>query len=126
LWNRNRRAIAEARAARDAARVEAEAALEAVVGEWAQAEAHVAAASQVRKSLAEKVAPLVDVQVQETQQLLDLGEVDVLVLLKALTTSMQTKLEILDATLAEAVARNRLRNMVHPRWVARSAREDEP
>jgi hypothetical protein len=75
--------------------------------------------------LLDEVAPLVDRQVEETRKLLDLGEVDVLVLRVALTTALDTKLEVLDATGAEAVESDALMSLVRPRWVSRPQSRDE-
>jgi len=104
LWNRNRQAVAEAFAEREAARTRAEATVESVLGELALAEQRLTAASQRRTILTNEVAPLVDRQVDETRKLLDLGEIDVLVLREALTAALQTQEEILNATLAKSIA----------------------
>ena len=125
LWNRNRQAIAEAFAKREAARIQAEVELEGALSALAQAEASLSAAQSRREVLEGEVAPLVDQQLQETQKLLDLGEIDVLVLRDALTTSLKTKLQVLDAALAEAVAADALNAIVQPRWVSRSQTKHE-
>ena len=120
LWNRNRQAVAEAEANREAARVEAETTVELAMSELAIAEASRQAARKRVAMLAESVAPLVDRQIEETRKLLEVGEVDVLVLRDALTSSLETKLQILDATLGEAVAADDLMAIVHPRWVTQA------
>jgi hypothetical protein len=63
------------------------------------------------------VAPLTDRQVEETRRLLELGEIDVVVLRDALSTSLGAKLEILEATLVEARASDALQQMLRPRWI---------
>ena len=117
LWNRNRQAIATARAARDEARVQAEAELEQALSELARAELKLEHARAHRQLLVEQVAPLVDQQLADTQQLLELGEVDVLLLRDALDSALETKLEIISATLTEAVAADALQQMLAPRWI---------
>jgi outer membrane protein TolC len=123
LWNRNRQAIAESLAERDAAQARAHATVERVLSELAQAESRLNYASQQRTMLLEKVAPLVDRQVEDSRTLLSLGEVDVLLLRDALTGFFETKLDILDVTLAEAQAANKLQQMLHPRWFTPSEAE---
>ena len=125
LWNHNRQAVAEAIAEREAARTHAQAQIEQVFSELARAEARLRYAAQRREMLLEDVAPLVDRQVEETRKLLDLGEVDVLVLREALSSAVETKLELLAATLAEAQAVSALRQMLEPRWITPSQAETE-
>jgi len=125
LWTRNRQAVAEATAEREAARARAEAQIEQVFSELARAEARLRYAAQRRAMLLADVAPLVDHQVEETRKLLDLGEVDVLVLRDALSSAMETKLEVLAAILAEAQAANALQQMLQPRWITPSQAEAE-
>lgn len=125
LWNHNRQAIAEATAEREAARTRAEALIEQVFSELARGEARLRYATERRQILLDEVVPLVDRQVVETRKLLDLGEVDVLVLRAALASAVETKLEILTATLAEAQAANALQQMLAPRWITPSQAEAE-
>lgn len=117
LWNHNRQAVAEAAAARQAARVRAGTQVEQAFAELARAETRLQFAAQRRQMLLDDVAPLVDRQVEETQRLLELGEVDVLVLREALSSALETKLELIDATLAEAQAADILQQMLAPRWI---------
>ena len=116
LWNRNRQAIAEAVAAREAARVRAEMVVENVLSAFAQVELRLKYASQRRTVLLETVAPLVEKQVEDSRTLLNLGEVDVLLLRDALTGLLDTKVELLDAALAKGRAANELQQMLRPRW----------
>ncbi len=116
LWNRNRQAIAEAGAARDAARIRAQAVTEGVLSSWAQVEMRLNYATQRRTALLEQVAPLVEQQVTDSRTLLRLGEIDVLLLRDALTSSLDTKIELLDAAVAEGRAANELQQMLRPRW----------
>lgn len=125
LWNHNRRGVAEAVTSREAARIQAEAVVEIVMNELARIEARESAAQRKRDILTQQVAPLVDRQVEETRKLLEIGEVDVLVLRDALAASLQTKLDVLNAALAQATASYELRNMLEPIWVSLSQAEDE-
>ena len=125
LWNRNRQAVAEASEEREAARTHAQAQIEQVFSELARAEVRLRNAAQRREMLLNEVVPLVDRQVEETRKLLDLGEVDVLVLRDALSSAVETKLELLTATLAEAQAANALQQMLEPRWITPSQAEVE-
>jgi cobalt-zinc-cadmium efflux system outer membrane protein len=128
LWNHNRQAVAEAAAEREAARVQAQTQIEQVFSELARAETRLRFATQRRKMLLSDVVPLVDRQVEDTRKLLDLGEVDVLVLRDALGSAVETKLEVLTATLTEAQAANRLQQMLAPRWITQppADMEDDP
>lgn len=114
ILNANRRAIAEARAARDASKAALEGEYEAVVGEVAAARAAVAAANARRQALEADVAPLVDRQLEDLRKQADLGEFDALIYLDALTRSFETKLQVLDAHLEEAAATNTLRSLIEP------------
>jgi len=125
LWNHNRQAVAEATAEREAARARAEAKIEQVLSELARAEARLRFAAERREMLLDEVVPLVDRQVEETRKLLDLGEVDVLVLRDALSSAVETKLELLASTLAEAQAASALQQMLEPRWITPSQAEVE-
>jgi outer membrane protein TolC len=125
LWNRNRQAIAQANAARDAAKMQAELTVELVLSELAQAEARLDFAGKRREVLSREVIPLVDKQLSESRALLELGEIDVLLLREALTGSLETKLDLLDATLAEATAANELSQMIRPRWCSSSKSKEE-
>ena len=125
LWNHNRQAVAEATAEREAARVRAQAQIETVFSEFARAETRLRYAAERRQMLLDDVAPLVDQQVEETRVLLGLGETDVLVLRAALESALDTKLELLDATLTQALAANTLQQMLSPRWITPSAAEAE-
>lgn len=125
LWNHNRQAVAEAAAEREAAGIQAQTQVEQVFSELARGEARLRFAAERRQMLLGDVAPLVDRQVADTRKLLDLGEVDVLVLRDALGSAVDTKLEVLTATLAEAQAANVLQQMLAPRWITPSQADME-
>ncbi len=123
LWNHNRQAVAEASAERDAVRVHAEAQIEQVFSELARATTRLRFAAERRQMLLQDVVPPVERQVEETRKLLELGEVEVLVLRDALSSAVETKLELLEATLTEARAANALQQMLAPRWITPSQAE---
>ena len=125
LWNHNRQAVAEASAEREAARTRAQAQIEQVFSELARAEARLRYAAELREMLLDDVVPLVDRQVEETRKLLDLGEVDVLMLRDALSSAVETRLDVLAAILAEAQAASALQQMLEPRWITPSQAEAE-
>jgi outer membrane protein TolC len=125
LWNRNRQGVAQALAERDTARVSAEAEVEIVMAEVAQFQTQLGYASQQRDYLIAEVTPLVDRQLAEVRKLLDLGEVDVLLLRDALNSDLETRLEVLDLTLAEARAANQLAQTLQPRWFTPKQTETE-
>lgn len=128
-WNRNRQGVAEAFEAREAARVEAEAVVQSVIGEWVRLRVDLDHASRRRAALFEEVVPVVDEQVADTRTLLDLGEVNVLLLRDALVASLETKLDLLDAELDRAVAAGTLVQMLDPLWATeqeqREVREEQ-
>jgi len=127
LWNRNRQAVAEALAMRERARVTAQATVERVLSELARAEQARHYATQRRIALLEQVAPLVRKQLEDSRTLLNLGEVDILLLRDALTGSLDTKLELIDAALSEQRAANELHQMLQPRWFtpSQATREED-
>lgn len=114
LLNRNQRAIAESRATRDAAKAEYETEYERLVVELSQAELGVRAAKSRSTYLETTVAPMVDAQMKDLQRLAALGDLDVLVILDALTRTLETKTQVLDAKVEEAMAVNELRSLLRP------------
>lgn len=124
LFNRNRRGIAEAMAARDTAKAAAEGSYEDLVGQLARAELATNAAMQRRQLLEREVVPLVDEQVRELRQLGRLGDFNTLVLLDALRTSYETKVQLLDAVAAQATTTNELRALVGAGVPGHAGRKD--
>ena len=125
VWNRNQRGIAEAGAARDAARASARAALAEAMAKLAKLEGQWASARQRRASLTGQVAPLVREQIDEIRKLAELGEVDALLIQDALARSLETKLAILAARREEALTAEELSAMLRPRWVAQAEQRTE-
>jgi len=123
LWNRNRRAIAETRAARDAAKAAWEAEYERLVAELSQVELGVRAARLRSELLENTVAPMADRQMGDLRRLAELGDLDVFVILDALTRTLETKEEVLAAKVEESVAVTELRALLRP--AGTPAPEDE-
>lgn len=108
VWNANRQGIAAAVAARDLARARAEAEYQQLLAERAKAQTSLEGSRAQRERLLEGVVPAIDAQVSESLALLEVGELDIVVLHEALSQALETKLELLDAILAEALAASRL------------------
>lgn len=108
LLNRNRRAIAEARASRDVAKAAAEGGFEDLVGQLFRAELAAEAARQRRQLIESDVIPLADQQIADLRRLGRLGDFNALILLEALRTAYEAKVQLLEATASEAVATNQL------------------
>ena len=104
LFNANRRAIAEARAARDVARAAAEGDYEQLLGEFVAARVRLDGARTRLEYVERELAPLADRQVEDAVRLGRAGEFSALVLLEALRTAHEAKLEVLDARLDAGLA----------------------
>jgi outer membrane protein, heavy metal efflux system len=114
VFNANRRAIAEARANRDAAHAAAEATYEEIVSSLARAEALLTAARARREALTRELAPLADEQLRAARNLGRLGNVNTVVVFEAITRAHTTRLELLDAAAFEAAALNQLNALLRP------------
>lgn len=114
LWNKNRRAIAEACATRRAARAAYQALYESLVARLARVQAECRATLQRGDWLRERVAPMADKQLAEVRNIVALGDMDVLILKDALSTLVDTKLQLVEARLASSLAANRRRALVAP------------
>jgi len=114
LMNANKRAIAEARSAREVARAAVEAEHESLLGSASAAAAHVSDMASLRRNLEHSLVPLLDRQVADASRLHQLGEGDILVLLESLTRSHQTRLDAIDARGGEALSRHLLAHILGP------------
>lgn len=112
--NANRRAIAEARAGRELARAAFETEYERLVGRWSAARTELAARTEQRGDMEAVLVPLVDGQVEAALKLLQLGEGASLVLLESIVRSYETKLELIEARAAEALARAQVEFLTGP------------
>ena len=123
LLNANRRAIAEARANREVARAAYEAVYEQLLADASAAQLRVAAADARVRYVEQEVGPLADRQVQNAQRLAKVGELNALMLVEALRTAHEAKLEVLNARLDLALARLRLASLLE---VAPAASTTQP
>ncbi|MCA9001048.1 MAG: TolC family protein [Planctomycetes bacterium] len=108
----NRRAIAEARAARQLARAAFEVAHEELVGRYASAFARFQALADQRADMEASLIPLVDQQVTSALEILRLGEGTALGLLESLTRAHQVKLDWIHTRSAEAAAQAELNFLI--------------
>lgn len=106
VFNGNRRAIAEAEAARELARMRAETEIERVLGEIVASDERRIAALARGEMVVRTLGPMVDTQYAEAREVARLGEVNTLVLLECLKQQLEAKQELIaarrDASLAAA------------------------
>lgn len=126
VFNANRRAIAEGRANRDAARASAEATYEDLVSSLARAEAALETSRLRREVLEQELAPLADQQLKAARDLGRLGAVNTVVVFEALTRAHETRVEILEAAGREAGARNRIDALLRPTTGVEPAAKENP
>ena len=100
----NRRAIAEAEAAREVSRGRAEMELERLISALLGAEERLAAAARRRVLLETTLLPLVDTQYAEAREVARLGEVNTLVLLESLKQQLEAKQQLIAARRDESLA----------------------
>ncbi len=112
--NANRQAIAEARVGREIARAALETEYESLAGRWVAAAVRAEALAGQRAEIEAVLVPLVDRQLEDALQLIQLGEGTSLVLLESLTRAHQTKRELIETRLAEALARASLEYLTGP------------
>lgn len=114
ILNANKQGIAEARAERELARAAFETAYERLVGSLAASRARLDTLREQREVIETDIAPLVDQQLADAQNLLQLGEGGSLVLLESLTRVGQTRMSLIDARLGESLALAQLAELVGP------------
>lgn len=114
VLNANRGGIARAEAERERARAAAEGAFEALRGEWAHAVARLEASRAQRIAFENGVAPMLDEQAAEVDELMALGEVNTLLLLETVTGGLDAKSRLLGLRLDEAVAGVELCRLMGP------------
>ncbi len=116
IINLNQEGIARARGERLAAKAKVEAVTERLIHALSRAKTQVSVAQRHRKYLAETLAPLVDTQLADVRAQAELGEFDALLLLDALNTQFETKVEILDSRFDEVLAVERVRALLGPTY----------
>jgi outer membrane protein TolC len=114
VWNKNAQRLAEAKATRDAAHAEYEAALVASLAEVSQLRARTVASEERLRFLREEMTPVVTEQIEETRRLAELGSLDVLLLREALSMSYETSARLLTAQREKAQLRWTLASHLSP------------
>jgi outer membrane protein, heavy metal efflux system len=114
LWNRNRAGIAEATAAREAARGRFESAYEALASKLAVAQVRFESGRAAREAVESRLVPLADEQDAEVRRVAELGRVDSLLLLQAIRSQHEAKVRLVDARAAEAVGAIRVDELLGP------------
>jgi outer membrane protein TolC len=104
LWNANAQQVASTRAERARAAEALRGSLETAVQELALAEVRHAAARDQRHLVETQLLPLAEQQLADGRRLVDLGRLDTLLILDALTRSHEATTQALDSALAEAEA----------------------
>lgn len=104
LWNRNAQGVGEAHAERDLARVVFETTLERRLADLASAEAALEGARSHRAHVEGELVPLTAEEAADARRLSKLGEMNVVVLLDAVTRQLDARLRLLDAREREALA----------------------
>jgi len=82
--------------------------MQRLLAEGAQAAAALEGSRAQRQRLIDHVVPAVDAQVAEVQALLAAGEIDFVLVYDALLQTQQTRQDLLNAALSEALAAARL------------------
>ena len=114
ILNANRRGIAEALAAREAARGHVEATQEHLLSELARAQLELRSSETLRDTLERQIVPMVDAQYADVRQVARLGEVNTLLLLESLKRQHDAKARLIDVRLEEAKARIRIDELAGP------------
>jgi cobalt-zinc-cadmium efflux system outer membrane protein len=104
IFNGNRRAIAEALAAREVARADIELELETAIAAAALRHSELLAASMQREIFVRDLVPLAELQYREARQVATLGEVNTLALLEGLKRRKEALIGLIEAQRDEAVA----------------------
>lgn len=124
ILNANKQGISEAHAARELARAAFETAYERLAGSLAATRARLANIREQRELLETGIAPMVDRQLADAQNLLQIGEGNSLVLLESLTRVGQTQMALVEARLRESLAITRLWELVGPPTTPLIQRQD--
>ena len=125
ILNANRRAIAEARASREAARGAAEAEYERLLAELAAARSLFDGARARLNHVEGELGPLADQQVDDARRLGRAGDFNALVLLEAIRTAHEARLEIVDARLGLGTAVRQMQALTEHVVPAASPSEEE-
>lgn len=114
ILNANKQGIAEAHAERDLARAAFETAYERLAGSLAATRVRLTNIREQREIIETSIAPMVDRQLADAQNLLQIGEGGTLVLLESLSRVGQTQMALIDARLDESLALTELSLLIGP------------
>jgi len=114
LLNANRQGITVAEAERDVSRTDYEIAIERTVSSYTRSTRHYAGVAAARQSIEQDLLPLAEAQIADERRLAELGELNVLLTLESVVRSHETKVQLIDARLAEAQAAFRLQELLGP------------
>jgi outer membrane protein TolC len=114
IFNSNKGGIATARAERELARATFEQALEKAQARLAVLDSRLENVRFRRQLLNESVVPLLDQQIEDAQNLLEIGEGNSLILLESLIRAHETKLDLIEARLEESVTLSETRHLRGP------------
>lgn len=114
IWNRNREGVARATAERELSRAAVETMLERVESQLAQAVVSYESARARRESLERDIVPLVDQQYAASRRVAELGEVNTLSLLEAVTRQQEVRMALIEASLEEWLAAARVTELAGP------------
>lgn len=125
VWNRNVEGIAQAVAARDAARLNAEAAYQRTTSELQQQSVMHEGAYAEWRQLSTDTAALIETQKAEALALLRAGELDMPLLFDAIRQIFEVKIRLLDALAEERTLAARIVAASHPEpFMPAAAKED--
>lgn len=126
ILNANRQGIAEADAAREAARAEWEQTVQEALSEKAREDAALAAAQQRLSTLRQTIVPLAAQQIEQARQLAELGELNTLLILEALQAEREAALDLIEAEANVHSIAARLRFLFPDEAPTVGADEEEP
>ncbi|MDX1564873.1 MAG: TolC family protein [Phycisphaeraceae bacterium] len=114
--NLNQQGIAEAKAEREVARVEAHRTYEKLSSALAAARLEVRAARRRREVLVGQLMPVVKRQRRQLKTLIGIGELNVLMMSQVLQQDLQIKTDLLETAAAEASASQAIEGLIGPHW----------
>lgn len=123
LWNANAQEIAEKRAARNAAAERLKERLEAATHALAQADTKRRAAVEQRRILDAELLPLTERQVADAKRLAEIGQLDTLLILDAVTRAYEAQLAAVASAVTEAEATVELNSLYWPSLAAPAKEE---
>lgn len=123
LWDANAQEIAEKRAARNVAAERLKERLEAATHALAQADTKRRAAVEQRRILDVELLPLTESQVADAKRLAELGQLDTLLILDAVTRAYEAQLAAVASAVTEAEATVELNSLFWPSLAAPAKEE---